>query len=142
MKTLLIDIGLGIMIATLVLLWPHQGTPSLSFYDSKGQVFIPKGTAIIEFWDIKNKPSHRDLQLIQRFTQSHSDIQKVVVHSKDNSDHLEAFLIDLGIYSTVYFCQECPSQIPTTILMKHDQITVLNHSPHYEQLMEFFGKDF
>ena len=143
MKLLLIDIAMGLTIAILIIFWPHERTPSLSFSDAKGVAFQPNGDAIIEFWSIKSKPSHRDLQLIQRFTQSHTDIQKITVHAKyNNTDELQNFLVDLGIYSTIYFCTDCPSQIPTTILMKQNQITVLDHSPHYEQLMEFFEKDF
>ena len=145
MRTLLIDIGLTILLASTIVWFQIQpNVPiSLELVDSKGNPTALTSQAIVLFWNVDVKASHRDIQLIQRFHQAHPDIQTIFIHDSSTTDEaLQNFLISLGVYSTPTYSSSWPKQIPTTILINGDERIDLNHSPHYSTLMEFFGVEF
>ena len=145
MRTLLIDIGLTILLASTIIYFQIQPSVpiSLDLIDSTGKPTILTTQAIVLFWNVDVKASHRDIQLVQRFHQAHPDIQTIFIHDKSTTDEaLQNFLISLGVYSTPMYSSSWPKQIPTTILINGDERIDLNHSPHYSTLMEFFGVEF
>ena len=145
MRTLFIDIGLTILLASTILWFQIQpDVPiSLNLVDANGNSTVLETQSIVLFWNVDVKASHRDIQLIQRFHQAHPDIQTLFIHdSSTTDDELKNFLISLGVYSTPVYSSSKPKQIPTTILINGDERIDLNHSPHYSTLMEFFGVEF
>ena len=145
MRTLLIDIGLTILLASTII-WFHlqpSDPISLDLVDSTGKSTILTTQSIVLFWNLDVKASHRDIQLIQRFHQAHPDIQTIFIHDRSTTnEELQNFLISLGVYATPIYSSSWPKQIPTTILINGSERADLNHSPHYSTLMEFFGVEF
>ena len=145
MRTLLIDIGLAGILASAIIWFQLQPADSITL-----DIRINDGTsmplsdrAIVLFWSVDVKASHRDIQLIQRFHQAHPTIQTVFIHKNTQSDaSLRDFLINLGVYSTPAYSAAWPEQIPTTILLNGDSRLDFNHSPHYSKLMEFFEVEY
>ncbi len=145
MKQLWMDIGISLVLATGILIWQHQPLPAftLDLVDFNNQPIIIQDPAIILFWDTAIKSSHRDIQLIQRFTQAHPDINTYYVHQNSlKESELTGFLTELGVYTTPALNQEWPSQIPTSILIQNGEQRLPNHSPHYSDLMDFFKREF
>ena len=145
MRTLLIDIGLTILLASTIILFQLQPrTPiSLDLTDIAGNSTLLTSQVIILFWNLEVKASHRNIQLIQRFHQAHPDIQTIFIHDKStDEDTLRSFLISLGVYASPTYSASWPKQIPTTILINGDDRIDFNHSPHYSTLMEFFEVEF
>ena len=145
MRTLLIDIGLTILLASTIIWFQIQPSVpiSLDLVDSTGKPTILTTQSIVLFWNVDVKASHRDIQLIQRFHQAHPAIQTIFIHDSSTTDEeLQNFLISLGVYTTPMYSSSWPKQIPTTILINGDDRMDLNHSPHYSTLMEFFGVEF
>lgn len=145
MRTLLIDIGLTILLASTIIWFQIQPSVpiSLDLVDSTGKPTILPRQSIVLFWNVDVKASHRDIQLIQRFHQAHPDIQTIFIHdSATTDDVLRNFLINLGVYTTPMYSSSWPKQIPTTILINGNERVDLNHSPHYSTLMEFFEVEF
>ena len=145
MRTLLIDIGLTILLASTIIWFQIQPSVpiSLELVDSADKPTILATQSIVLFWSVDVKASHRDIQLIQRFHQAHPNIQTIFIHDKSTTDQaLRDFLINLGVYSTPMYSSSWPKQIPTTILINADERLDLNHSPHYSTLMEFFNVEF
>lgn len=145
MRTLLFDIGLTILLASTII-W-SQLQPrvpiSLDLTDATGNSTVLSPQAIVLFWNVDVKASHRDIQLIQRFHQAHPDIQTVFIHDKNtDEDTLRSFLINLGVYATPTYSSSWPKQIPTTVLINGAERIDFNHSPHYSTLMEFFEVEF
>ena len=145
MRTLLIDIGLTILLASTIIWFQIQPSVpiSLDLVDSTGKPTALPRQSIVLFWNVDVKASHRDIQLIQRFHQAHPDIQTIFIHdSATTDDVLRNFLINLGVYTTPMYSSSWPKQIPTTILINGNERIDLNHSPHYSTLMEFFEVEF
>ena len=145
MKHLWIDIGISLVLATGILIWQQQPLPdfSLNLTDNKKISIDIQKPAIVLFWDREIKSSHRDIQLIQRFTQAHPDITVYYAHQPSIPElEIQGFLVDLGVYTTPVFNKDWPSQIPTTILLTDQEQLTPNHSPHYTELMEFFQREF
>ena len=145
MRTLLIDIGLTILLASTIIWFQIQPSVpiSLDLVDSTGKPTILPRQSIVLFWNVDVKASHRDIQLIQRFHQAHPDIQTIFIHDSGTTDDvLRNFLINLGVYTTPMYSSSWPKQIPTTILINGNERVDLNHSPHYSTLMEFFEVEF
>lgn len=145
MRSLFIDIGLIILLASAIFWFQTQPVPpiALSPVNSEGNsIQIPTNTIVL-FWDINIKSSHRDIQLIQRFKQAHPEVETIFIHNTSQSEEvLREFLVDLGVYTTPAFNTAWPDQIPTTILINESTRTSFTHSPHYSTLMEFFGVEF
>ena len=145
MRSMLIDIGLAILLASTILWFQLQPIAplELSFQNAVGENQPLPESCIVLFWDMDIKASHRDIQLIQRFHQAHPEIQPFFVHPNSESDNtLREFLVELGVYTTPIYSDYWPSQIPTSILLHKNKRIDLNHSPHYSQLMEFFDVEF
>ena len=145
MRTLLIDIGLTILLASTIIWFQIQPSDpiSLELVDSTGKSTILTTQSIVLFWNLDVKASHRDIQLIQRFHQAHPDIQTIFIHDRSTTNEaLQNFLISLGVYSTPIYSTSWPKQIPTTILINGNERVDLHHSPHYSTLMEFFEVEF
>ncbi len=145
MKSLVTDIGLAILL-TIAILWIQLKPPTaleLQFVDKNNESVEVTESCMILFWDIEVKASHRDIQLLHRFHQAHPEIDVYFVHpnSIENTD-LEAFLINLGVYTTPVYSETWPSRIPTNILLHKKQRMDLTHSPTYSELMEFFEVEF
>lgn len=145
MRTLLIDIGLTILLASTIIWFqvqPRVPIP-LDLTDTNGNPTILTPQVIVLFWNVDVKASHRDIQLVQRFHQAHPDIQTIFIHDDGtDEDTLRSFLINLGVYASPTYSSSWPKQIPTTILINGDERVDLNHSPHYSVLMEFFEVEF
>ena len=145
MRTLLIDIGLAGILASAIIWFQLQPADSI-----KLEIQLNDGTpmpllnqAIVLFWSVDVKASHRDIQLIQRFHQAHPDIQTVFIHENSQSDvSLRNFLVNLGVYSSPAYNEAWPEQIPTTILLNDSKRVDFNHSPHYSKLMDFFEVEY
>lgn len=145
MRTLLIDIGLTILLASTIVWFQLQPRVpiALELTDINGSLTTLSPQTIVLFWDVNVKASHRDIQLIQRFQQAHPDIQTVFVHdSNTDEESLRSFLVNLGVYTTPAYSSSWPKQIPTTILINDGSRTDFNHSPHYSTLMEFFEVEY
>ena len=144
MKHLWIDIGISLILATGILIWQQQPSSdfSINLTDSSNSSIDIKKPAIVLFWDREIKSSHRDIQLIQRFTQAHTDISVYYVHQPVPELEIQNFLVDLGVYTTPAFNSEWPSQIPTTVLITEEKQLIPNHSPHYTDLMDFYKREF
>ena len=145
MRTLLIDIGLTILLASTIIFFQFQPRApiSLDLTDAAGNSTVLANQVIVLFWNVNVKSSHRDIQLIQRFHQAHPDIKTIFIHDNTRDDDtLRSFLINLGVYATPMYNAPWPEQIPTTILINHNKRVDLNHSPHYSNLMEFFEVEF
>ena len=145
MKHLWIDIGISLVLATGILIWQQQPLPefSINLTDIKNTPIDIQKPAIVLFWDHEIKSSHRDIQLIQRFTQAHPDITVYYVHQPSLTEsEIQEFLVDLGVYTTPAFNSVWPNQIPTTVLLKEQEQIIPNHSPHYTELMEFYQREF
>lgn len=145
MRTLLIDIGLTGILASAIIWFQLQPADSiaLDIRLNDGTSMPLSAQAIVLFWSVDVKASHRDIQLIQRFHQAHPDIQTVFIHQNSQSDaSLRDFLINLGVYSIPAYNAAWPEQIPTTILLNNSSRVDFNHSPHYSKLMEFFEVEY
>ena len=145
MRSMLIDIGLAILLATTILWFQLQPIAPLELQlnNVSGENQPLSESCIVLFWDMDTKSSHRDIQLIQRFHQAHPEIQQLFVHPNSQSENtLNMFLIELGVYTTPLYSEYWPDQIPTSILIHKEKRIDLNHSPHYSQLMEFFEVEF
>ena len=145
MRTLFIDIGLTGILASSIIWLQLQPADSIAL-DTRlndGTSLPLSDKAIVLFWSVDVKASHRDIQLIQRFHQAHPDIQTVFIHENSHSDaSLRDFLINLGVYSTPAYNADWPAQIPTTILLNDSSRVDFNHSPHYSKLMDFFEVEY
>mgnify|MGYP000176848025 FL=1 len=145
MKSILLDIGFTILLATTIV-WIQRQPVSpvpLSFQTQEGETAPMPNSAIILFWDTQVKASHRDIQLIQRFHQAHPNIETLFIHDNTQSETvLRDFLISLGVYTTPLYSTAWPEHVPMSILVHQGQRIDLHHSPHYSQLMEFFGVEF
>lgn len=144
-RNTLIDISITILLCIGIITWQLQPTPTphITIIDNQNQEQTISPPAIIQFWSIENKPSHRYLQIIRRFTLAHKDIQTVLISpSTEDQNTNENFLVSLGIYDKPYTSSYQPQHIPETILLSTNGTTViLDHPPHYELFMEFFGKE-
>ena len=145
MKSILLDIGFTILLATTIVWMQRQPVPPipLSFQTREGHAVPTPDTAIILFWDTQVKASHRDIQLIQRFQQAHPNIETLFIHDNRQSEtSLQDFLISLGVYTTPLYSTTWPEHVPMSILIHQGKRIDLHHSPHYSQLMEFFEVEF
>jgi hypothetical protein len=145
MRTLFTDIGLAALLASTIIWFQLQPIApiSLDLQEVDGTSLSLSEKAIVLFWNVNVKASHRDIQLIQRFHQAHPDIQTVFIHDDSKDDNsLRNFLINLGVYSTPIYNSVWPEQIPTTILLNGSTRVDFSHSPHYSKLMEFFEVEF
>ena len=145
MRNIFIDIGLSVLLASAIIWFQMQPKDSiaLELQQGDGSSVSISEQAIILFWNVNVKASHRDIQLIQRFHQAHPEIQTIFIHDDSLSDAaVRDFLISLGVYSTPAYNVLWPDQIPTTILLNGTTRVDFNHSPHYSRLMEFFGVEF
>lgn len=145
MRNLTIDIALSLLLATGILLWHNRPASPihLEFSSATATEITPQEPCIVLFWDWKIKSSHRAIQLFQRFHQAHPDINVYFIHNTDRTQsEINAFLVNLGVYTTPMYNEHWPSQIPTTILLSDAIRQDLHHTPHYTQLMEFFDKEY
>ena len=145
MRSMLIDIGLAILLASTIFWFQLQPIAPLDLQlkNAAGESPSLSESCIVLFWDMDIKSSHRDIQLIQRFHQAHPEIEPIFVHPNSESENtLREFLVELGVYTTPIYSEYWPSQIPTSILIHKKNRVDLNHSPHYSQLMEFFEVEF
>ena len=145
MRSMLIDIGLAILLASTILWFQLQPIAPIQLHlnNADGETQSLSESCIVLYWDMDIKSSHRDIQLIQRFHQAHPEIQTLFVHPNSESENtLRGFLVELGVYTTPLYSEYWPSQIPTTTLIHKKTRVDLNHSPHYSQLMEFFEVEF
>ena len=144
-RSTLIDVSITLLICLGIITWQLQptSTPHIIIIDNQHQEQTISPPAIIQFWSIENKPSHRYLQTIRRFTLAHKDIQSILISpSTEDQTTNENFLISLGIYDKPYTSSYQPQHIPETILLStNGNAVILDHPPHYELFMEFFGKE-
>lgn len=145
MRNLITDIVFALFLAIGILAWQHREPSSipLKFSDIHANNVAVTSPAMVLFWDLSIKSSHRAIQLLQRFHQAHPDVQLYLVHPQTHTDEaLTQFLIDFGVYTTPLYSEHWPNQIPSVILINRNIRNDLSHPPHYTQLMEFFNKEF
>ena len=144
MKAHLTDLFLSLILFGIVAYYLQQ-EPSLEenipLQDQNQETFISKDPAIVHFWAPWSKPSLRQLQLFQRFTQTHKDIALIGVHSiEEDPDQIKAVKLENGWYFPFVQAHDFP-QLPYTIIIKDGKRQVFDNALYYEKLLEIFDKN-
>jgi thiol-disulfide isomerase/thioredoxin len=112
-------------------------------FDESGEKLDLSSPALLHFWSTWSKPSHRDIQVLQRFQKRHSDINVVGIYSSsEKKDELTQIRLEMGIYYKLGVANTFPKSIPLTIVLKDGETHIIKESLQYEQLMELFNKEY
>ena len=146
MQRYLFDISIVLCVGSLVLFFVFREQTndiSLVFRDDQGQSISITEPAIVHFWSTWSKPSHRDIQVLQRLHKKHPDIQVLGIYSSTESvDDLRVIKNEMGIYYPLGITDSFPQTIPLTIVLYNQKKHVLKESLQYELLMELFQREF
>jgi len=141
---------LDILCTTILLIglffYVQQEQPSyidIELYDSENNAIQPKEPALIHFWATWSKPSHRDIQVLQRFSKRHPDIQLIGVHSETELvQDINELKLEMGMYYSLSHSPNFPSSIPLTIILHNGEQQIIRESVQYERLMEIFNREY
>ena len=141
MRTIFIDIGLTILLASAIIWFQMQPDDSISLKIqlNDGTLYPYRIKLSFYFGMLMSKRVIEIFSLIQRFHQAHPDIQTVFIHDNSTDDDFEEFLVNLGVYSTPAYNESWarPDSNHHTLQWLFSRVD-FNHSPHYSTLMEFF----
>ena len=145
MKSFWTDLLFASILLLVVIIYIHRGKQfnlEIELFDENGHAVELQEPALIHYWSTWSKPSHRDIQVLQRFTKKHSDIQLIGVYSqKEDKDQLQNIQLEMGIYYPLASTPFFPESIPLTVVIQNGERQFIHDSLRYERLMEIFQRE-